>query len=153
MKRFFRVACIILALAVFASCSSTPQQGFTITNTKTALTISDTQIILTSPAATAKTTPPTFYSGLRFIGAKDGIYAGEVVQLTVHGKPNTTYSIYSFYVSYDPNRKPFPSISMASDADGYVSWSWQLDKNAPKRPAAIQITDGDEVMTHYFEVL
>ena len=88
---------------------------------------------------------------LLFISWPKTIAGGESGTVTIRGKPNTTYSIEVHYKSGPSSAKGLED--QVSDADGMVTWTWKVSKNAKPGDFKIVVSGGGETVEVPFTVL
>jgi len=147
-----------IASVPYTSSATTGSTTQTIQATVTSLTTSviATTIIVTSTQfmpTTAAPASPT-YASLHFVDPPSIVYAGQIIELAIRGKPHTMYTFYGFNLTDNSWLIPHPdSLNKTSDEDGRASWSWRLDANTTKGPTAVRVEGGGEFATLYFAVL
>ena len=91
---------------------------------------------------------------LSLFGITTPIGLNETETVTLHGKPNTAYTID---VHYSTGISSAAGISgsdktKTSDSNGYVSWSWIIDPKTAKQTHYLIVTGGGEGLSVEFEV-
>lgn len=145
------VGLVCLCAIVFSMCGGgsddpttpTPQPSApTITTTAPSSPTIETTIVPTTNPTSEPTVPtsiptePEQSAQIVFIDYPESIKRGSTATVKIKGKPNTKYSITVYYKSGPSKAEGLETKT--SDANGYVTWTWQIGGRTS--PGTFEIT-------------
>ena len=124
-------------------------QSVATTEVPTESTISTTE--RTEPSLEQTQPPETSVEPvLKVLMWPETIARGDTGTVTIQGKPDTTYTIKVYYKSGPSTSKAL--ADQVSDADGFVTWTWKVSKNAKPGDFKIIVSGGGEMIELPFSV-
>lgn len=132
-----------------ASKAQTTTAKTTTTRAKATTTTTKVKVTTTGAAKTTVSTNPAS-AGIAVTSFPSVVHRNEEVSLTIHGKPNTTYTLWVNY-----NSGPSKAAGLGpktSDANGVVTWTWKIGGKTASGKHSLGIEGDGEQLVWQFEV-